>query len=306
MKIKLWVILCIVTIIFTACEIPEESLPTPEPKSLVWIDAPLDGSWLPMKPNKLVFHGASYSGISQFDVQVNGLSVALVTPGSTESGGAQFGTLFMGEYLWTPPAPGTYIITVFAVSGGQSGSSAQAQVIIGNAEEAKEAPAEVPADEPALEVITETPAPAATATVTPTSEPQACMLTALVNLFCRPAPGYEPVDSFTVGQTSEVLAQSAALYSVMGPNNHVKCTVPKDDNYVSVEGDCNNLPEFNPPPPPTATFTSTPTPAPTATPTLALRTLPQCDDGADNDSDGLIDLRDSDCTSASDNDESTP
>lgn len=46
----------------------------------------------------------------------------------------------------------------------------------------------------------------------------------------------------------------------------------------------------------------TPTPTATATPIPA---TPQCNGGIDNDGDGAIDLRDSDCTDANDNDGSS-
>jgi Zn-dependent metalloprotease len=155
-------------------------------------------------------------------------------------------------------------------------------------------------------IATETPTPPVTATVTATitPEPQACTLTALVNLFCRPAPGYEPIDSFTAGQTAPITAQSEDLWQVIGPGNGAHCTVPKDDTLVSVTGDCANVSSFNPLPTPTATFT--PTPLPTATPTGPARQQPQCNDGIDNDGDGNIDLRDPQCQNAGDNDEAVP
>ena len=141
-------------------------------------------------------------------------------------------------------------------------------------------------------------------TFTPTTVPQACTLKALVNLFCRPAPGYEPIDSFVPGDTAEVVAQSEFLWQVIGPNYGKLCTVPKDEKLVSVEGDCEELSDFTPLPPPTATFTPTPTrPAPPDTPVPA---PPQCSDGVDNDGDKLIDLNDRECRDANDNDESTP
>jgi hypothetical protein len=127
--------------------------------------------------------------------------------------------------------------------------------------------------------VTATDTATATPTVTATSEPQACTVTALVNLFCRPAPGYDPIDSFVPGNSAEVIAQSEFLWQVISPNFSKTCTVPKNDSnntYVEVSGDCENQPEFTPlprpteTPTPTATSTATEMPPPTATemPTL--------------------------------------
>ncbi len=102
----------------------------------------------------------------------------------------------------------------------------------------------------------ESPAP----TITPSPQLRPCILTALVNLFCRPAPGYNPTDSFRAGQSSEVIGQSDFLWQVLGPNFGAACTVPKDDALVKTEGSCEGAPIFTPLPPPTATPTSTPTP----------------------------------------------
>jgi hypothetical protein len=145
-----------------------------------------------------------------------------------------------------------------------------------------------------------------TTTLTYTAEPRACTLTALVNLFCRPAPGYEAVDSFTSGQSSEILAQSEFLYKVVGANNGLECTVPNDTSLVRVEGNCEGLPNFTLLPAPSAIFTPIPSDTPISTDAPQLSRQAQCSDGIDNDNDGLIDLRDGQCQDASDTDESTP
>jgi hypothetical protein len=93
-----------------------------------------------------------------------------------------------------------------------------------------------------------------TPTFTFTPEPKACTLTALVNLFCRPAPGYEPIDEFRAGQSAAVVAQSDFLWQVLGLNSGLLCTVPKDAAFVRTDGDCNNVPYFTPLPRPTPTL----------------------------------------------------
>jgi len=120
--------------------------------------------------------------------------------------------------------------------------------------------------------ISTTPMP--TATVTPMPEESECTITALVNLFCRPGPGYEPSDSFVPGQSATAFAQSPDGFYlfVYGPNFGKPCTVPDDPKYVEKEGEaCGTLPQETLPSPPTPTFTPTatspPPPQPLSAPT---------------------------------------
>ncbi len=107
-----------------------EAPPTPIPAS-VWIDAPLDGSAIPLAPYLLVFHGTSYTGISEFEIRVNGAAIDAVPPKSTAPGGSGYGALFYSDYQWTPPAPGSFLIAVQVKDGNnQFGPSAQALVIV--------------------------------------------------------------------------------------------------------------------------------------------------------------------------------
>ncbi len=80
-----------------ACNGPVRATPAPGP-SQTWIDAPLNGSILPLSPYKVVFHGASFVGVTEFEVKINGAVIATVPPISQGSGGAVYGTIFLGEY----------------------------------------------------------------------------------------------------------------------------------------------------------------------------------------------------------------
>lgn len=242
-----------------ACKRPNQVgvLPVSPPIEPVqtWIDAPLPNANLPLEPYKIVFHGFSFVGITEFELQINGLAIGTVPAAPSSSGGAESETLFIGEYIWTPPSPGTYLIKVQSGRNGLFSAPEQVQVTIAGVE----------IEDTASLDITPTSTATPTATPTPTStveEARACVLTALVNLFCRPGTGHEPVDSFTPGQSAPVIGQSQFLWKVIGVNNGVECTVPKDDTLVETIGDCENLPIFVPLPPPTST--NTPTPRPTA------------------------------------------
>lgn len=129
----------------------------------------------------------------------------------------------------------------------------------------------------------------------PISVDPSCHLTALANLFCRPGPGYEPIDEFTPGITAEVtgLSNDGTHLQVIGPNTGRECTVPNNPKYITLEGGgCDTLPGFE------LLF------AATATPDSSAPRLTQCNDRIDNDNDSLIDLDDRECRNAEDNDES--
>ncbi len=263
---KVLVIFLLLGLVLSGCNKPFRAAVSPlsAPPSVpsqTWIDAPLDNTNLPLEPYTIVFHATSLDTVNEFEIWINGVFSASVRAALSGEGGSISGTLFYGEYLWTPPAPGSYLLLVRAKAGEQPGSFDEVMITVG--EEITEA-------EDSLEVTsTPTSTPTSTYTLTPAAETEPCTITALVNLFCRPGPGYEPNDSFTPGQTAPIIAQSQFLWKVIGANNGVECTVPKDDQFVSLSGSCENVPEFNPPPPPTPTYTSTPKPTaiPTDTPT---------------------------------------
>jgi hypothetical protein len=221
----------LISIIFTACEKPIKTLvvPTPPPgPSQTWIDAPLPNSNLPLQPYNLVFHGASFVGITEFEIEINGTVEAIVPPISTSSGGAQYGTLFMSEHKWDPPAPGTYLIQVRAKGNGSLSPPDQVQVIISDSD---------------FESDNTTP---------PIKVNKECSYTALINQFCRQGPGsgFTEIDNFVPEQTASVIGQSidGFFWYVIGPNYGEVCTVPVDDGFGEVSGDCEILPLFTPMP----------------------------------------------------------
>ncbi len=266
-------VFCVLIFLISACNYPGDSTPTatPKPQSYIYLDAPLDGSSIPMESYKLVFHGMVVPPY-EYEVSINGIVVGTAEP-VPKSEPNQSGFFSYGEYLWTSLVPGLYTIKV-GITGDWEDTPAQAQVMI-------PFPNEVEENQPNHLIATKTSTP----------EPQACTLIALVNLFCRPGPGYDPVDEFTPEQSASVVAQSKFLWQVIGVNFGERCTVPKAENLVRVEQNefCENLPLFIPPA--------------TPVPTVSSRQQPQCNDGVDNDNDGYADLRDPQCTSAGDNDE---
>lgn len=227
MKTRMGIILGLISIIFAACEKPIQTLvvPTSPPgPSQTWIDAPLPNSNLPLLPYKLVFHGASFVGVTEFEIEVNGSLEASVPPISTGSGGSQYGTMFMGEYNWNPPAPGTYLIQVRAKGNGAFSSPDQVQVTVGGG---------------GFEPMDPTP-----------ERVKECIYTALINQFCRrgPGTGFSQTDHFVPEQTAPIIGQSpdGFFWYVIGPNYGEVCTVPVDASFGEASGDCEILPEITP------------------------------------------------------------
>jgi hypothetical protein len=133
MSVKRWIFIAIFIVVLAACEgSPDVTEINIEGQSQTWIDAPLPNATIPLLPYKLIFHGASASGIAEFEILINGVYTATVLPSSTTTNG----TLFLGEYSWTPVAPGTFLIEVKAIGKGQETSSAQVYVtVIGDEDE---------------------------------------------------------------------------------------------------------------------------------------------------------------------------
>lgn len=123
----------------------------------------------------------------------------------------------------------------------------------------------VPPPVPELNV-TDTPTSIPANTPTATSERKACIFTAKINLFCRLGPGasrYPDVDSFTAGQSANVVAKSpdGLFIFVEGPNTGIQCAVSPTAKFGTLEGDCDQLLIFTPPPPPEPTKTKRAKPA---------------------------------------------
>ncbi len=103
-----------------------------------WIDAPLDGSTIPLAEYEVISHANDASGISAFELSVNGEVISVDAVQADQQGLA---IAHIGQ-AWVPAAPGTYLLAVRAAnSNGDYGPQAFAQVNIGEVpEEAEQAP----------------------------------------------------------------------------------------------------------------------------------------------------------------------
>lgn len=238
MKHKIWVLLVLVSTILAACG-PTSPTPPPGPNQ-TWIDAPLPGA-IPLAPYLLQFHAGSFFGVDEFEVKINGIVLGTTPPSPiVGEGGGVYGTLFYGEYLWDPAAPGTYLIEVRPQAQGQFGPAAQVQVTIGS-----QALAEVPDDVPLI-------------------QPQDCMWIAAVAINVRGGPDinlFEPITSVEPGTELPVVGQSQqGFHWAVELRPGLVGYVTKSEDYGSTTGDCDDVPVLqDPAAPPAARSTPTST-----------------------------------------------
>ncbi len=122
---------------------PQSVIPS-QPHS--WIDAPLDGSALPLAPVQVISHSTDLFSIVQVELSVNG-QVIQTQPNTNPTQ-----NLVLVTETWSPSAPGNYTLRVRAMNSNSVwGEIAQAVVTIG--------------------LQTPTPTATRTATATPTASP---------------------------------------------------------------------------------------------------------------------------------------
>jgi hypothetical protein len=247
-----------------------QNAPAASPQA--WIDAPLQGSTIPLAPYQIIAHAGFPSGISQFELTITGQGPQTIPAPADQSGQ----TLVYINHMWTPPAPGLYLIQVRAAGpDGAFGQLVEAHVQVGD-------------------VAAETP-----------SATSSCTWTAAVNVFVREGPGasiYPEITAVEAGTTLPVVGQSQELQFWVVQISGETGYVPKAERFGKADGNCD-LPILADPATPVPTATLQPEP-----------TAPQCSDGIDNDGDGRTDfvagavgtLGDRQCRSADDNDEVNP
>lgn len=140
------VFLLFVCFLMVGCNLPQ-NLTAPQ----AWIDAPLDGSTLPLAPYDIVFHAFAQGNPAAVELTINGQQVSL-DPISFDQ------PLVTVHYQWSPMQPGSYIITARAQDQKGVWSSAHTHTVsIGSASPTS------------TTTLTLTPTPSLTLTPTPTS-----------------------------------------------------------------------------------------------------------------------------------------
>ncbi|MCL4535960.1 MAG: hypothetical protein M1370_12470 [Bacteroidetes bacterium] len=93
-----------------------------------WIDAPLDGSTIPLAPYEVVSHGTDPGGIAEIEMSVNG------TVYQTDASPNASVVLVTMRQSWAPPGPGNYTLMVRAhTNSGDWSDYAKAVVTVAGA-----------------------------------------------------------------------------------------------------------------------------------------------------------------------------
>ena len=204
MNKKRFLTLAFVFALLAACG--PQNAPAAGPQA--WVDAPLNGSTIPLAPYQIIAHGAFASGISQFELTITGQGPQIIPAPADQAGQ----TLVYINQMWTPPAPGVYLIQVRAAGpDGGYGPQAEAQVMV-------EGEAVAPAE-------------------------GACMWTAAVNVFVREGPGaslYAEITAVEAGAMFPVIGQSEdQFFWLIQLGTGEQGYVPKAERFGMTSGDCD-------------------------------------------------------------------
>jgi hypothetical protein len=163
--------------------------------------------------------------------------------------------MFYSEYLWTPPGPGTYLISVRAKNAMEQYSpTAEVEVtVVVEAHPKEDLPLLKPTDTPDPNQIGidegEPPKPKPSDTPPPFEEEEEekeCIYRAAINLFCRMGTSRDTLerDTFTPGQEAVVIgiSEDGNHVQVFSPNFGNACFVPLGSQFGETDGDCEGLP----------------------------------------------------------------
>jgi hypothetical protein len=139
------VFVLLICLLLAACHMPQAESNLPQ----AWIDAPLDGSVLPLAPYEIIFHAFAPGVPAAVELTINGQLVPLPSNGSKDP-------LTVVRYQWEPKEPGRYILSVRTRDSKGNWSSPHIHVIMIGGLTITPTP-----------VITLTPTPVITVTPTP-------------------------------------------------------------------------------------------------------------------------------------------
>ena len=313
---------------FTACGATQTTEETNTLK--IWIDAPLNGSVLPVGEHQVILHAASTNGLTMM-----GIDMVSAPPNTAKSAYSFYapGNNFTDEYQWVSsgfamaskgmnfPNPGTYVLAALVQDPQGRFDEVQVEIIVCD-EISQGACSFETADIPPL--------------ASPTPGIETFWIIPLKNLNCRYACTAQSDIADTLLEGIQYLPigldPNTGYFAFNGPTYGELCFAPPQssgtelmsislngeqyfvdsffDIYYEFEDNTSQIiesiacPAFSTPTP-TADIdegenaTETPTP-------LSAGDTPQCSDGADNDGDGAVDMADRQCRNADDNDEANP
>ncbi len=270
MKTIFHISILVLVCLSAACTLSQTQVTDPPLGPAAWIDAPLDGSSLPLAETQVVSHATDPSGITSFELSVNG-KVLQSDPVSSDQAG---NTIAHISQDWLPDKVGVYLLSVRAANkSGIYGPYAYAHVTVGAA-----TPTAIVS--PTSEFISTV---TLTATPTVTSTPSALLAVATQNTNCHDGPdkAYITIYILLKGQSMIIdgISQDKNWVWVLRPdlkNSHCWLSI----SVIQVIGDLSGVqtitaPTMTPTQAQLATSTATPTRTPkptrTATPTQIFR-----------------------------------
>lgn len=258
MKINRTVLLFCLVISLSACGNPPPTV-VAEPEEISQIEeipfvdegqsplftrilSPSDGDTLSFEAYLLRFEGASFFGITEFEVRVDNIVLGNV-PATYSGSGGMTGHRFYGEMFWTPQSKGTHLIAVRARGGSNLLYTSPDEV-------------EVTVMHAQLEAIGTPPYLLNTPTPTVVS-PMPPFYAQIMKLsLCWVGPGnlYDVISSLQPGIQVEVLGtgETPGYLVVNNPRYRVPCWVEEEDVDTG-DLDLFSLPVFKTPPLPTKT-----------------------------------------------------
>jgi hypothetical protein len=224
----------------------------------VWIDQPLDGSALPLRPVTLQAHASDAQGVGRFEFYVGEQKFTEVA-----AGGSSFE---QASVEWQPLENGEYDLRVRALDeAGNPGAEAKVHISIGEQVEHTSTPGLAPGPmtvtpSPTMTLLPTTTITAiapATGTSTATLTPQGCQLTLQMDANCRVGPStvFEVRDIFMQGENALGLGrnQDSGWFYVQNPKTGKQCWLA--GSTVRAQCDISSLPVIKGP----ATVTSSAT-----------------------------------------------
>jgi hypothetical protein len=111
-------LLFVLCLLLAGCNLPQTSS---GPQA--WIDAPLDGSSLPLAPTEIVFHAYAAGNPKSVELTINGQPLSLAAPDISQP-------LSTVRIPWNPAQPGRYIIIVRSQDQNGTWSEAHTHTVV--------------------------------------------------------------------------------------------------------------------------------------------------------------------------------
>jgi hypothetical protein len=122
------VLVLVFALFLSACNAADTTV-TPSANIESWVEAPNEGSILPMEPVMLVVYASASEQVSFIAIMVNGQSLPAIPVSPLTTDGSS--RLVRVDYAWTPPGQGEYLVEAAGVNlAGATGGSGSTRFCI--------------------------------------------------------------------------------------------------------------------------------------------------------------------------------